>query len=116
MISGAFAAPRASKNRSSVAFARPGAADTSRSRVVVDDHGQVLLPALVGDLSDPDPSRPANRSCRAVDVGADPGDDRATVRQAIRIGSVSGGVGRAAWQPGDCRLSAASRCDVARPD
>ena len=56
--------------------------------VVVDHDGQVLVAALVGDLIDPDPRRPANASIPAAvsahtRVMIDP-----TVRQAIRINSV----------------------------
>ncbi len=47
------------------AVSRPGAAHTSRPRVVVDHHGQVPVAALVGDLVDPDPAQPGERGrCR----------------------------------------------------
>lgn len=44
--------------------------------VMVDDHGQVLLPAPVGDLVDADPAQPAQPVMGGVEVRPDPGDDR----------------------------------------
>jgi hypothetical protein len=46
------------------------------ARVVIDDHGQVAVPTLVGDLIDPDPAQPRQPVDPLVDVAADPGDDR----------------------------------------
>ena len=45
--------------------------------IVVDHHGQVPLPALVGDLIDPDPPQVGEPVMHRLDVGPDPGDDRA---------------------------------------
>jgi hypothetical protein len=44
--------------------------------VVVDDDGQVLVVALVGDLVDPDPPQTREQIEPAGGVGPDPGDDR----------------------------------------
>ena len=47
-----------------------------RAGVVVDDHDQVAVPALVGDLVDPDAAQPLEPVHGGVDIGVDPGDDR----------------------------------------
>jgi hypothetical protein len=43
---------------------------------MVDDHDQVVVPPLVGDLVDPDPAQPIEPIHDGVDIGVDPGDDR----------------------------------------
>jgi len=45
--------------------------------VVVDDHSQVLVSALVGDLVDPDPTQALEPVEPGVQVGPHPGHDRA---------------------------------------
>jgi hypothetical protein len=47
------------------------------ARVVVDDHRQVSLSALVGDLVDPDSPQVGEPVMHGFHVGPDPGDDRA---------------------------------------
>jgi hypothetical protein len=44
--------------------------------VVVDDDGQLAVPALVGDLVDTDPGQPVRAVTEGFDVGPDAGDDR----------------------------------------
>ena len=44
--------------------------------VVVNDDSQVAVAALVGDLVDPDPTKPSEPVHRRVDVCIDAGDDR----------------------------------------
>ena len=53
-----------------------GAGPHQRAGVVVDDDDQVAVPALVGDLVDPDPAQPIEAVHDGVDIGVDPGDDR----------------------------------------
>ena len=43
---------------------------------MVDDHGQELPAALVGDLIDPDPGEPGEGIMELFRVGPNPGDDR----------------------------------------
>ena len=47
------------------------------SGVVIDHDDQVAVPALVGDLIDPDPTQPIEAIDSGFDVVIDPGDDRA---------------------------------------
>ena len=47
-----------------------------RAAVVIDDHGQVAVATLVGDLVDPDPTQPGETVHPGVDVGRDAGHDR----------------------------------------
>ena len=56
--------------------------------VVVDHHGQVTLPALVGDLVDPNPPQVGEPVMDGLHVGPDRVMIAPTVRQAIRISSV----------------------------
>lgn len=44
--------------------------------VVVDDHDQVAVATLVGDLVDPDAAQPGESIDTGFDVCVDPGDDR----------------------------------------
>jgi hypothetical protein len=66
--------PSASKNPAS-AFVAAGGGPHQPAGVVVDHDHQVLVPALVGDLIDPDPLEPLEPVDAGVDVGHDPGDD-----------------------------------------
>jgi hypothetical protein len=69
--------------------------------VVVDHHGQVPLSAFVGDLIDPDPSQVGEPVVHGLDVGPDPGDDRAdgAPRNPHQLGDRS--LGALGGQPGD---------------
>ena len=44
---------------------------------MIDDHDQITVPALVGDLVDPDPAQALEPIDGRVDVRVDAGDDRA---------------------------------------
>jgi hypothetical protein len=53
-----------------------GAGPHQPAGVVIDNDDQVAVPALVGDLVDPDPAQPVEPVDASVDVGVDAGDDR----------------------------------------
>jgi hypothetical protein len=56
---------------------------------VVDHHGDVPVPPLVGDLVDAEAAQVREPVVQLVGVGPHPGHDRPTVRQAVRINSVT---------------------------
>jgi len=45
--------------------------------VVINHDSQIPVPALVGDLIDPDPHKPVQAITKRFNVSPDPGDDRA---------------------------------------
>jgi hypothetical protein len=45
-------------------------------RIVINDDGDEPMPALVGNLVDPDPGQPVGAVTELLDVGPDPADDR----------------------------------------
>jgi hypothetical protein len=68
---------------------------------VVDDHGQVLLAAFVGDLVDPDPPEVGEPVMDGLDVGPDPGDNRADGAPGDPHQLGDRGLGAHGGQPGD---------------
>ena len=54
-----------------------GSGPLEPATVVINDDGQVAVATLAGDLVNPDPSQPIEPIDSGVDVGVDPGDDRA---------------------------------------
>src|SRR5439155_8947384 len=58
LSSAARSGPRRPEKASRVLRSRPGAAQISRPAVVIDHDDQVLMPAFIGDLVDPDAAQP----------------------------------------------------------
>ena len=74
------AGPRASKHPPEGGGVTAGRGPHQPAGVVVDDHGQVRVAALGGDLVDPDPAQPVKPVAGRLRVGGDARDDPADGR------------------------------------
>jgi hypothetical protein len=68
---------------------------------VVDHHREIPVSALVGDLIDPDPGQPGEPVMQRLDIGPDPGDDRAHGAPGDPHQLSHRGLGALGRQPGD---------------
>jgi len=73
---GAALGPEQLEKRAQRGPVAAGCGPEQPARIVVDDDGEVAVPAFVGDLVDADPGQPIQPVTQGLYVRPDPGDDR----------------------------------------